>query len=126
MSAPAETLVACLCAQWCGACRAYRATFDSLSAQFGQHAFLWIDIEDEAELMGAVDVENFPTLLIVRGAAVRFFGTVTPHRETAERLLHAAAGGDGDMPQLPADVRDLVRRLRDRATFTGERHATAD
>jgi len=46
---PDECLrVVCLCADWCGVCRDYRATFDSASATFGTRAeFSWIDIEDE-------------------------------------------------------------------------------
>lgn len=96
-SSPSTTpslLVACLCAQWCGSCRDYRAVFDALAANGPAGArFRWIDIEDEARLMGAVDVEDFPTLLIVRDGAVCFFGPVTPHAATARALVDRAAHG---------------------------------
>jgi thiol-disulfide isomerase/thioredoxin len=62
-------LVACLCAEWCGSCRDYRATFAALAAQFAADAeFAWIDVEDDADALGDPDIDDFPTLLIARGA----------------------------------------------------------
>ena len=84
---PAALLVVCLCAQWCGVCRDYAARFAQVQAQFTQARFLWIDVEDEADLLEPLDVENFPTLLIAVGAAPRFFGPLTPHVDTLTRLI---------------------------------------
>lgn len=80
-------LVACLCAQWCGACREYRPLFDEVAQAHPALRFVWVDIEDEAELVDPVEVENFPTLLIADAQGARFFGTVLPHRDTLVRLL---------------------------------------
>ena len=108
--------VACLCAEWCGSCRGYRADFEStLDAQAGVGIDVhWIDIEDQAELVGAIDVENFPTLLIARGDEVLFFGAVTPHASTLRRLVQAAAAGDAHLGGTAPDgeVRALAARLR--------------
>jgi thioredoxin 1 len=81
--------IACLCAAWCDTCQAYRTTFDALAALHPQHHFVWIDIEDQADLVGDFDVENFPTLLIQRGDHVAFFGIVLPELRLADRLLRA-------------------------------------
>lgn len=81
--------VCCLCAAWCDACRAYRTTFEQLAIRNPQHYFIWIDIEDHADFMDDVEVENFPTLLIQQGDRVAFIGTVTPDGRVAERLLQA-------------------------------------
>ncbi|MCE9660112.1 MAG: thioredoxin family protein [Burkholderiales bacterium] len=95
MQASGRLLVACLCAEWCGSCRDYRATFAALTAQFGAEAdFAWIDIEDESDALGDPDIENFPTLLLVDDAGLRFLGAVTPHAATAERLVRNALAGD--------------------------------
>lgn len=96
-----ETLhVLCLCAGWCGVCRDYRATFDDASASSGARAvFTWFDIEDDAALLDDLDVENFPTLLIARGARTLFFGTITPQPATLARLVQRA---------LDSDLRTLV------------------
>ena len=108
--------VACLCAAWCVACREYGVTFASLAAQFAADAdFAWIDIEDDADALGDLDIENFPTLLIADGAGARFFGTVMPQASAGERLIRGAlAGGlarDTD-PALVGHVRALVASRR--------------
>jgi thiol-disulfide isomerase/thioredoxin len=91
--------VICLCAEWCTTCNAYRATFDGAARGFGDARFLWIDIEDDAELMGSIDIENFPTLLIGTKGTPRFFGTLTPQPEILARLLRAHLAAD-DAPAL--------------------------
>lgn len=84
-------VVACLCAAWCDTCRQYRNSFDTLAVRHPDKRFVWIDIEDQADVVGDFDVENFPTLLIQRGDAVAFFGTVLPDVNLADRLLQAQA-----------------------------------
>jgi thioredoxin-like negative regulator of GroEL len=82
-------VVACLCAAWCDTCHQYRNSFDALAARHPDKRFVWIDIEDQADVVGDFDVENFPTLLIQRRDAVSFFGTVLPDLQLADRLLLA-------------------------------------
>jgi len=83
--------VACLCAAWCGTCSSYRATFEELATRHPDKTFVWIDIEDQADLVGDLDVENFPTLLVQRGDTVAFFGTMVPDGGVADRLVQAQA-----------------------------------
>ena len=80
-------VVICLCAQWCGTCRDYRAGFDALAAQFPDVLFSWLDIEERADALGDLDIENFPTLYIRRGDSVLFFGTMLPHLNNLRRLI---------------------------------------
>ena len=82
-----DWVVACLCAAWCDTCRSYRSSFAELAAQHPEKHFVWIDIEDEAEVVGDMDVDNFPTLLIQRRDDVAFFGTVLPDPKVADRLI---------------------------------------
>jgi len=89
-------LVACLCAAWCDTCRSYRSGFEKLAALHPDKRFVWIDIEDQADFIGDIDVDNFPTLLIQRGNAVTFFGTVLPEMKLADRLIQAQAEKSGD------------------------------
>lgn len=91
-------VVACLCAAWCGTCNQYRSNFDTLASRHPDKRFVWIDIEDRADVVGDLDVENFPTLLIQRGDNVAFFGTVLPDLQLADRLIQAQAEkSDADM-----------------------------
>lgn len=102
-----QLLVACLCAQWCGTCREYRAAFEQLSASMPQHRWRWLDIEDEAGLADDIDIETFPTLLIVHQAQVRFAGTVLPRAGDAQRLIESISeqiGRGVPPPALPGPV----------------------
>ena len=81
--------VACLCALWCGTCGSYRATFEELAARPPDTVFVWIDIEDQADVVGDLDIDNFPTLLIQREDNVAFFGTVLPDGGLAHRMVQA-------------------------------------
>jgi len=84
-------VVACLCAAWCGTCSSYRAAFEGLAARHPDKTFVWIDIEDQADVVGDLDVENFPTLLLQRGDTVAFFGTMLPDANVADRLVQSQA-----------------------------------
>ena len=84
-----EFLVACLCAAWCGTCRDYREGFQALAERFPNARFLWLDVEDDADILDDYDVENFPTLLIQRHDSVLFFGPMLPHHEILQRTVES-------------------------------------
>ena len=86
-------IIACLCAAWCDVCRDYRNQFEALAARHADKHFIWIDIEDQADLLGDFDIENFPTLLIQCGPTVTFFGSVQPGLQLADRLIQAQTEG---------------------------------
>jgi thioredoxin-like negative regulator of GroEL len=116
-AAPA-LLVACLCAAWCRLCDSYRDTFGAIAARHPGHRFVYVDIEDEADLVHAVDVENFPTLVIAEGATLRFLGVITPQPETLDRLLRAAEARNLPPPQhelSAAEQQQLLAGLQARA-----------
>jgi thioredoxin 1 len=112
----AHLLVACLCAAWCRTCGDYRVTFDALKREFGaQVSFVWVDIEDDEEALGGVDVIDFPTLLIAAANDICFFGPVTPHAGAARQLVQRALAGalghapNAELAGLPARLRALQR-----------------
>lgn len=111
-----SSLVACLCAEWCGVCRDYRATFAQVQAQFPQFQWQWVDVEDEADLLHPLEVENFPTLLLAVGTELRFFGPLPPQPALLERLIRARLLDD-TAPALadPAALALLGRILAGRA-----------
>jgi thiol-disulfide isomerase/thioredoxin len=111
---PAEPrwLVICLCAEWCGTCRDYRAPMHEVAAEFPALAFAWLDIEDEAELAGDIDIETFPTLLVLQGAQVLFYGPVLPVADGLRRLLRALHENGPQPVAIDDEVRELVARLQ--------------
>jgi thioredoxin 1 len=104
-------LVACLCADWCGACREYKPLFDALAAKFPQIQFLWVDVEDQADLIDPIEVENFPTILIANAASPFFFGSVLPHIETLERLIQDKLIHGKPLPVAQDDIYKLAKTL---------------
>jgi thioredoxin 1 len=82
-----EYLVACLCAAWCDTCVAYRPGFLAMAERFPRAEFRWVDIEDDAEAVEDIDVDNFPTILVRRGEETLFHGVMLPHHEHLQRLL---------------------------------------
>ncbi len=115
-------VVACLCAAWCGTCTSYRTAFETVAARHPDKLFVWIDVEDQADVVGDLDVENFPTLLIQRDDIVAFFGTMLPDPALADRLVKAqaeqtseelarlaASSSERREWQLDCNLRDLLR-----------------
>ena len=101
--ASGKWVVACLCAGWCDVCKQYRAGFDALALQYPEHQFVWIDIEDQSDLIGELDVENFPTILMQRGDTVAFYGTMMPEPRQVARLLEAQLERSDEELSLEAD-----------------------
>jgi hypothetical protein len=86
--------VTCLCAAWCHTCGEYRDGFFALAQRFPRAQFHWLDIEDDAEAVGEREVENFPTILIVRDGKELFYGPLLPHHEHLVRLLEKLQEAD--------------------------------
>ncbi len=84
-------VVSCLCAEWCDTCVEYRPGFLALATKFPHAEFRWIDIEDQADEVGDLEVENFPTIRVTRAHGeneeVLFHGTQLPIHAHLERLL---------------------------------------
>jgi len=113
-AASQEWWVICLCAEWCGVCREWRGIFNEAAAAHPGLHFAWIDIEDEAQAMGDVDVETFPTLLIAQGASPRFFGPVQPSGAQLSRLLASLAEAPAPRREN-AEAAALLARIASRA-----------
>jgi thioredoxin 1 len=80
-------VVSCLCAEWCDTCVDYRPGFLALREKFPGIEFRWIDIEDQADEVSDLEVENFPTIRVTRDEQVLFHGIQLPIHSHLERLL---------------------------------------
>lgn len=83
--------IVCLCADWCGTCRAYGEVFEALKQSRPDHVYRWIDIEDEADALGEIDIETFPTLMLAHSGHVLFAGPVLPRLPDVQRLVDVQA-----------------------------------
>ena len=103
--------VICLCADWCGLCRDYRAVMQEMAARYPSMRFAWLDIEDQADLLGDVDVETFPTVLIADAQGTRFFGPLQPQPQNLSRLLDLLARSGLAAQPHSAVAAQLLRTL---------------
>lgn len=104
-------LLVCLCAQWCDICEGYRAVFDRVAREHaGTVQFRWLDIEDEEDLLGGIDVDDFPTLLLADEAGVRHFGVVRADERSLRKLVAEGAAGPSAPITAPGPLA-LARRL---------------
>ena len=98
-----------LCAQWCGVCRDYRIFVEAQDS--ADEEWVWIDVETHADLLGDLDVDNFPTLLITQGNEPRFLGPVTPQPEVAQRLLQSLRQGNRYVLPEVDGLAEIIRQL---------------
>jgi thioredoxin 1 len=104
--------VACLCAAWCGVCRDWQATFAAQARAHPHMRFAWVDVEDEDEAMGDVDIETFPTLLVARGEQALFLGPIPPSSTQFTRLLTTLQAQPVPAPAVAPEADALFARLK--------------
>ncbi len=105
-------LVVCLCANWCNVCNEYQPAFEALAAQHPQWRFAWLDVEDDEEALGSLDVETFPSVLVGRAEGAVFWGPLLPQAGVLQRML--VSFGQSDGVALPAGdaAHGLLQRVR--------------
>ncbi|HCL86910.1 MAG TPA: thiol reductase thioredoxin [Comamonadaceae bacterium] len=104
--------VVCFCAQWCGVCREFRAAFDTLAREQPTLHTAWVDVEDEEDIVGDLDVETFPTILVAGQGRVRFFGPVLPQAPVLTRMVASLQAGEGGAG-ADAAAQALLQRVLD-------------
>jgi|GEM_PF-175273 len=104
-------LVVGLCAAWCNTCTEFRHAFDGIAAARPDSTFAWLDIEDDAEIAGDIDVENFPTIAVFHRGRLLHFGVSLPQAPLVARLL-AALTEDSATVQADPAVNALPERLK--------------
>jgi thioredoxin 1 len=84
-------VVLALCADWCGTCRDFQQVLQRLAEARPEIVFAWADIEDDAELVGDIDVESFPTLAVFRAGQALHYGVSLPQEGLVARMIDAFA-----------------------------------
>lgn len=108
---PSRMMVACLCAAWCGTCRGYEDLLRAEAQRFPDTTFVWLDVEGDSELVGDLDIETFPTLLVTAGSQVLFYGPVLPGIGALDRLVRALHEHGAQPVPVDTDVRLLAQQL---------------
>lgn len=100
--------IVALCSAWCGVCRDWRPLFLQAAQAHPEWRFAWVDVEDEDEAMGGVDITTFPSVLIARGGQALFCGPIAPTRAALEQLAAALAS---QAQPLEGEAAELLQRL---------------
>lgn len=111
-AAPQGWWVVCLCAAWCGTCGVYRPLFDELARAHANVRFEWVDIEDDSDIAGDLDVETFPTLLIADGQRALFLGPLLPQALVLARLLSSLQAAGAGAASVGDDAQAVFERVR--------------
>lgn len=104
-------VVIAFCADWCGTCREFRPVLEHIAAAHPDMLFAWADIEDDADIVGDIDVDNFPTLAIFKDGRTLHFGVSLPLEQVVTRLLQSVARSGSAAPAAPAAVSELASRI---------------
>lgn len=112
-SADSPLVVVSMCAAWCHTCGEFREVFERVAAARGNAQFVWLDIEDDHEICGDIDVEDFPTLAVFRGDVPVHYGVSLPQEATVARLIDELASRTAPGRDIPDEVRALPEALRD-------------
>lgn len=104
------TVIVC-CANWCGVCRDFKTPLEQLSRRYPKHHFVWIDVEDTQEWEDEIDIENFPTVLIVGSDSRQYFlGPIEPHIGALGKLLDALQDSSNPVGLEP-DLQGFVGKI---------------
>ena len=106
-----EWLVVCLCAAWCGTCKQYEQSFAEMATQFPEMRFVWLDVEDREDLVGDLDIETFPSILVAQGDQARFLGPILPQPPVLARMLQSLPQDAAAKPANVQEAQDLLQRL---------------
>jgi thioredoxin reductase (NADPH) len=104
--------VAVLCAAWCTTCREFEAAVARIAAARPHVRLVWFDVEDDSDVCGDIEVENFPTLAVFRDRDLLHFGPSLPQEQRVLRLIDEMSDASrAPLRDAPPDVVALAAHL---------------
>lgn len=111
---PSEIRVGVICADWCGTCRAFREVVEAMQQTDAALRWIWVDIDQEEALLESFEIEAFPTLLVMRGESLHYFGAVRPTSETVAPLVRSVREHRLPALEASAQLTALMDHIRHR------------
>ena len=100
-----------LCAEWCGVCRDLKGMFEELSAIHPSVQWTWVDVEDHSEIFDDLELDTFPSLLVILNKRPWFFGSIEPRKDVVLRIVTEILESPSPMLSAPIDA-TVVELLR--------------
>lgn len=103
---PRRTVVIALGAEWCSRCTEFQPAFLAQAQEAPeQEHWLWLNLEEHAELLGEFEPETLPLVWVYRGSTVSYGQAILPDDSTAAHFVYQA------LPFTPeADIGIQLRR----------------
>jgi hypothetical protein len=80
-----------VCATWCAVCRDYKSMVEGNL----EITPIWVDVDDFETIADEISIEIFPTIVILDGVDVLFFGSIDAKQST---LLGLVSGVSAHSP----------------------------
>ncbi len=87
------------------------ARSSSTRALHSDAVHVWLDIEDDSDWLGDIDLETLPTLLVLHGDRPMFFGPVLPYLDIVDRTLRALKDNGPTGDPVPDEFKHAVDRV---------------
>jgi len=91
-------------APWCGPCRSFAPTYESVSENYDDIVFAKVNTEDEQELAGSFQIRSIPTLMIFREQVILYSEAGMLSAPQLEELI--AKVRDVDMAKVRTEIEE--------------------
>ena len=85
-------------APWCGPCRSFAPTYETVSEKFSDIVFAKVNTEDEQELAAGFQIRSIPTLMMFREQVILYSEAGALQKAQLEELIEKA--GSLDMAEV--------------------------
>jgi thioredoxin len=92
-------------AEWCGPCKSFAPTFETVSESHPDVVFAKVDTELEQELAGSFGIRSIPTLMAFRDNIVLYSQPGALPKEALEDLVQQVKGLDMDVVRAEIEAR---------------------
>jgi len=95
-------------APWCGPCRTFAPTYESVSEKYDDIVFAKVNTEDEQELAGSFQIRSIPTLMIFREQVILYSEAGMLSAPQLEELI--AKVRDVDMAKVRTEIEEQQQK----------------
>ncbi len=95
-------------APWCGPCKSFAPTYESVSENYDDIVFAKVNTEDEQELAGSFQIRSIPTLMIFREQVILYSEAGMLSAPQLEELI--AKVRDVDMAKVRTEIEEQQQK----------------